>query len=144
GFQSQPTVNIHDWFLQRAGAMFSGQPSSAIAPLSYVQSGPGAGKPGYYEPDRNNFAPTIAFAYSPSRTEGILSKIFGGPGNSVVRGGFRVVYDRIGGAFITTNDQLGSIGVLNPLINLSGVLDFSGPSCTTPPTGACAAPRFQG
>src|SRR5262249_35291575 len=34
GFQSQPTVNIHDWFLQRAGAMFSGQPSSSIAPLS--------------------------------------------------------------------------------------------------------------
>jgi len=142
GQQSQPTVNIHDWFLQRAAAQDVGQPASTIAPLSYVQSGPGVGKPGFYQPDRNNFAPSVAFAYSPRTGSGLLSHVLGAAGDSVLRGGFRVVYDRIGGAMIATNEQLGSIGVLNPLINLSGVLDFSGPACTVPPTNACAAPRI--
>lgn len=37
-----------------------------------------------YEPDRNNFAPRVGFAYSPSSAEGKM----------VVRGGFGVGYDR--------------------------------------------------
>jgi hypothetical protein len=44
-----------------------------------------------YEPDRNNFAPRFAFAYSPRWNIGGLFK----EGQSVIRGGFGVAYNRI-------------------------------------------------
>lgn len=48
-----------------------------------------------YDPDKNNFAPRFGFNYSPSMSEGFLSKVFGGPGKSSIRGGFGVFYDRV-------------------------------------------------
>ena len=44
-----------------------------------------------YEPDRNNFAPRFGFAYSPRWNIGGLFK----EGQSVIRGGFGVAYNRI-------------------------------------------------
>lgn len=48
-----------------------------------------------FDPDFNNFAPRVGFAYSPSFKEGLLGKIFGGPGKSSVRGGFGIFFDRV-------------------------------------------------
>lgn len=48
-----------------------------------------------YDPDYNNFAPRVGFAYSPSFKDGILGRIFGGPGKSSFRGGFGIFYDRV-------------------------------------------------
>lgn len=48
-----------------------------------------------WDPDKNNFAPRIGFAYSPSFKDGLLGKIFGGPGRSSIRGGFGIFYDRV-------------------------------------------------
>jgi Carboxypeptidase regulatory-like domain len=43
----------------------------------------------------HNFAPRIGFAYSPDNTEGLLGKIFGGPGKSSVRVGYGIFYSAI-------------------------------------------------
>src|SRR5208337_3818430 len=43
----------------------------------------------------HNFAPRIGFAYSPNNTEGLLGKIFGGPGKSSIRAGYGIFYSSI-------------------------------------------------
>jgi len=43
----------------------------------------------------HNFAPRIGFAYSPDNTEGLLGKIFGGPGKSSIRAGYGIFYSSI-------------------------------------------------
>jgi hypothetical protein len=43
--------------------------------------------------DKNNFGPRLGFAYSPEFGDGLLKKIFGGPGKSSIRGGFGIAYD---------------------------------------------------
>jgi hypothetical protein len=43
----------------------------------------------------HNFAPRVGFAYSPDVTEGLLGKIFGGPGKSSIRAGYGIFYSSI-------------------------------------------------
>ena len=43
----------------------------------------------------HNFAPRIGFAYSPDNTEGLLGKLFGGPGKSSIRVGYGLFYSAI-------------------------------------------------
>src|SRR3984885_351729 len=43
----------------------------------------------------NNFAPRIGFAYAPDATEGLLGKLFGGPGKSSIRVGYGIFYSAI-------------------------------------------------
>jgi hypothetical protein len=42
-----------------------------------------------------NFAPRIGFAYSPDNTEGLLGKLFGGPGKTSIRVGYGIFYSAI-------------------------------------------------
>lgn len=144
GLMTLPTIDVNDWFFSRARAMEQGVASNTIPLLSWELAGPANGRSSYYQPDRNNFAPNVSFAYSPSFTDGFLANIFGGPGKSVIRGGFRVVYDRVGGAFVVSQDLSGSVGLVSTLINGAGLLNHSGPACTVPPTFSCMAPRFNG
>jgi hypothetical protein len=43
----------------------------------------------------HNFAPRIGFAYAPDMTEGLLGKIFGGPGKTSIRVGYGIFYSAI-------------------------------------------------
>jgi len=52
----------------------------------------GALVPGPVKPDKNNWAPSFAFAYSPHSSSGVLNKLFG-DGTGVLRGGYRISYD---------------------------------------------------
>ena len=70
--------------------------------MHFDLAGPKNNKPGYYDWDKNNFAPR-----SPSRgrrrpTSGFFGALTGN-GKMVVRGGYSIVYDRIGTA---PGDQL--------------------------------------
>jgi len=135
GFQTGTTVPVQQWFNARALAQQGGLPSASVAPLSWDLIGPANGKSSYYNSDLNNFAPNLSFAYSPGFSDGILAKIFGGPGKSSIRGGYRTVYDRVGGSFIVSQDINGAVGLVTPVQNTTGVLTYS---------GANAAPRFAG
>ncbi len=48
------------------------------------------------ETDFNNFAPSVGFTYSPDFDNGFLGSFFGGPGKSVIRGGFSRAFVREG------------------------------------------------
>ena len=121
GLQVAPTPNLATWFNQRLSNWKNGIPSSADAPISFDLAGPAnGGKPGYYNWDYKDLAPRFAFAWAPSKSEGILGALFGGAGQTSIRGGFAIVYDNVGESLITTFDQNGAFGLSTSLSNPAG------------------------
>ena len=70
--------------------------------------------PGFYAWDKNNFAPRFAVAWSPHADGGLFGWLTGGD-KLVIRGGYSMVYDRIGQALATRFDQAGSFGLSTQL-----------------------------
>ncbi|MEO5823630.1 MAG: TonB-dependent receptor [Vicinamibacteraceae bacterium] len=102
GQQVAPTVNLGEWFDQRAANMRAGIASSASERITFVPGGPVNDGPGFYSWDKNNFAPRVSAAWTPSPSW-------------VVRGGYGIVYDRIGAGLASTFDNGGSFGLSNNL-----------------------------
>lgn len=119
GLQVGPTVNLGSWFNSRFAGMYKGTPSNVQPLISYQWAGPKNGKPGYYGWDTHDFGPKVSFAWSPNFSGGWLEKLFGATGTSSVRGGFGVVFDRVGEALVDTFDQNGSFGLNTQLNNPS-------------------------
>ncbi len=51
-----------------------------------------------YQTDKKNFAPSIGFAWSPAAKGGFLKRLIGEGGQTVIRGGYSVAYNRQGSA----------------------------------------------
>ena len=100
GQQVVPNVNMGDWFDQRARNMAAGIPSSQDAKISFIPGGPENGGPDWYQYDKNNFAPRASFAWTLSP-------------KTALRGGYFLVYDRIGSGLATqfNNARLVRAGV---------------------------------
>ena len=49
-----------------------------------------------YEADKNNFAPSVGFAWSPDFSNGLMHRVFGETGKSVIRAGFSIAFVREG------------------------------------------------
>jgi hypothetical protein len=94
GLQVVPNVNLTDYFNQRVASSNSGVPFTD--PISFILGGKANDAPGYYKQDWNNFAPSASFAWSPEFGDNWFGKLVGRNGKSVIRGGFRMTYDRIG------------------------------------------------
>jgi hypothetical protein len=117
GQQIAPTVDTHQWFLNRGIAAAQGQVYEPN--LSFAPNGRANGRPGYWPANKDNFAPRLAIAYAPdSKTS--------------VRAGFGLYYDHFGQGIVNTFSQYGSFGLSTSLTNPSDVY--------TPET----APRFTG
>ncbi|HEX3253703.1 MAG TPA: carboxypeptidase-like regulatory domain-containing protein [Pyrinomonadaceae bacterium] len=97
GVQVVPNVNLTDYFNQRVESARNGVPFTD--PITFVLGGKVNNAPGYYKQDWNNWAPAVSFAWSPD-----LGPVLGRDGKSVVRGGFRMTYDRIGSALAVNFD----------------------------------------
>lgn len=132
GVQVNPTINVGPWFAERAANAKKGIPSNRSALIGFDLAGPANNKPSYYSPDKNNWAPRVAFAYSPSFDNSVLRAIFGAAGKASIRGGWGLFYDRIGGAMIVDMDLSGAVGLSTNVINQVGVSDYNN------------APRFAG
>jgi Carboxypeptidase regulatory-like domain len=102
GLQVVPNVNLTDYFNQRVASANAGVPFTD--PITFILGGKANNAPGYYKQDWNNFAPSISFAWSPDFGENLFGKVFGRNGKSVLRGGFRTTYDRIGSALAVNFD----------------------------------------
>jgi hypothetical protein len=121
GNQVKPTISLGAWFNQRGANGQQGVPSNAAPPIRFDLSGPVNGRTGFYEWDKNNFAPRFAFAYAP-KLENKLARLLFGAGQTALRGGFSLAYDRIGGGLAVTFDQAGSFGLQTALNNPSSGL----------------------
>ena len=95
GYQVAPTTSLSTFFDQRVAGSASGVPYNGLLTLDY--SGKANGKPGFYSQDWNNFAPSISAAWQFSK-------------KMVLRGGYRIVYDRIGSALAVNFDAVNAIG----------------------------------
>ena len=108
-----------------------------------------------YNTDKNNLAPSVGVAWTVGSDKGFLHKLLGSQGDSVVRGGFSVAYQRPGMSDFTsvfggnpgvsidatrnqTNGNLGTVPVLlrssdlgPPPINLTRTYPMSIPSAGT-------------
>ena len=81
-----------------------GIPSSADARISFIPAGPVNDGPDWYQYDKNNFAPRVSFAWSLNPKT-----------RRVIRGGYFLVYDRIGSGLATQFNTAGSFGLASVL-----------------------------
>ena len=131
GVQVKPTVSLGEYFDRRRQSADQGIPFNDS--LTYDLAGKANNRPGYYKQDWNNFAPSVAFAWSPDFGDNTFGRIFGRNGKSVVRGGFRMTYDRIGSQLAVNfdlNSVLGFTSGLGNAANTFNVSDRLGPLFT--------------
>jgi hypothetical protein len=117
--QVSPTVNLDNWFLNRGQEGANGIPSSNDPLVSFDWSGPANDKPGFYNWDKKDFGPRVAFAWAPRMSNGLLGALFG-DGKTAVRAGFGMVYDRFGQNLVDDFNQYGSFGLSTELSNPAG------------------------
>lgn len=106
GFQISPTVSLGEFFERRVAGAKAGQPVRDLITLD--RSGKANGRPGYYDQDWNNFGPNVSVAWSPDFGDNWFGRLIGRENKSVIRGGFRMLYDRVGSA-LAVNFDLNSL-----------------------------------
>ncbi len=121
GLQVTPSESLGQWFQQRGINGASGVPSNQDPSVSFDLAGPANGRRGFYNWDKNNFAPRVAVAYSPQFSSGWLKRIFGDADRTSIRAGFGIVYDHIGSGLATTFDRGNAFGLSYFLTNPAGV-----------------------
>jgi hypothetical protein len=121
GLQVAPTRSLSDYFNSRGAGMLQGIPSNAQPPMTFVPGGPANNGPGFYDWDKKNFGPRVAFAWSPRASSNLFHSLFGDGDQTTIRGGFGIVYDRLGPALLATFDANGSFGLSTTLTNTGGV-----------------------
>jgi hypothetical protein len=146
GLEVTPTESLNNWFNSRGTGMNNGVPSIDAPLIAFDWSGPAnAGKTGYYGWDYKDLGPRVALAWSPGYDSGFLGSIFGGKGQSSIRAGFGIVYDRIGEGLLDTFDQNGAFGLSTLIPNAVGTESVAcTPRITSmtviPTTDNCGAP----
>ena len=80
---------IQTWVKGQQSVVFPEAPKGLVFPGD-------PGVPKTLAPTRyNNFAPRIGLAYSPSFSDGVLGKVFGGPGKTSIRASFGIYYTSV-------------------------------------------------
>jgi hypothetical protein len=127
GLQVAPTISMGQWFNQRVENMKNGIPSNASETVTFDLAGPKNGKKGFYDWDKNNFAPRVAVAWTPAE-------------RFVVRGGYSKVFDRVGLGLATNFDEGFAFGMSTQISSPFGAAYESNPGArftgltTMPPT----------
>ena len=153
GNQVAPMASLNQFFLQREAAMNQGLTYST--PIGFGFSGQANGKAPLWGWDYGNIAPRVAFAWSPSFSDGILGHLIG-KGKTSIRGGFGIYYDHFGQGVVDTFNNQGEFGLSSsttspPLgvITVDQAARFSGINviptqaaggCSSPPCSVFAAP----
>ena len=140
GIESLPNMNFDQYFGARVAQSKAGQSGNSSLPfISYSLAGKANNAPGYFRSQYTNFAPRLAFAWSPGSNR-----------KSVISGGAGVVYDHTVVNAVqyqaaqysylfqaSANRQFGTTG--NPAASLATDPRFSGFSNPPPPPDAPAA-----
>jgi hypothetical protein len=90
---SYSTSTLDDiWGASVPGALFTpGATRNRVTQFIPLKKGDRA-----YNTDYRDFAPSFGFAWSPSAKDGWLKSILGGGGQTVLRGGYSIAYNRMG------------------------------------------------
>jgi hypothetical protein len=128
----RPDLDVNAWFAGRRDGTLAGIPSSANPLLSFVLAGRANNAPSFFAPDKNNFAPRLSVAWSPSYSGGPWRALFGDSGQSSFRAGVGVFFDRTGGSFPITADLNGAVGLSTFLMTPAATFSYD------------SSPRFSG
>jgi hypothetical protein len=123
GTQVAPTTSLHDWFNQRGIAASQGQVYEPL--VGFGLSGQANGKQPYWGYDYHDFAPRVAFAYSPTG-DGWLKRLWGGQGKTSIRAGYGIYFDHFGEGITNTFDRNGSFGLTTSEVNPAGIQTVDG------------------
>jgi carboxypeptidase family protein len=115
GVQVTPSPSLGEYFQRRVESSAAGVPFND--PITFNKAGKANGLPGYYEQDWNNFAPSVSVAWSPN-FKNWFGDLIGNNGKSVIRGGFRMTYDRIGSQ-LAVNFDLNSLAGFTSARNIN-------------------------
>ena len=119
GQQVSPNISISDWFNKRGELASQGLSQQGAGRISFIPIDQGGRD--LYAFHKKNFAPRLALAYSPQSTDGIGRKLFGAPGQTVIRAGWGMYYDLFGSALMRSYDAT-AFGLSNALSNPAAVL----------------------
>jgi hypothetical protein len=146
GTQVAPTLSLNDWFNQRSIAASNGQVYDPA--IGFGLSGQANGKSPYWGYDYKDFAPRLAFAYSPKAEGGWSKRLWGGQGKTSIRAGYGLYFDHFGEGIVNTFDRQGSFGLTTAEINPAGIQTVDGSARysglfnipTSSNDGTCATP----
>ena len=96
-YWSEKYNQIPTFILGQQSKVFPTAPTGLIYPTD-------TGIPNTLVPQGNKFAPRLGMAYSPAKADGLLGKIFGGPGKTSVRAGYGMFYSVIQGNTIAIDE----------------------------------------
>lgn len=101
---------------------------------TYDYVGTNNGGTEFFKMDKNNFAPVVSFAWSPTFGNGFLNTVFPGNGQTVIRGGYRLSY--VNDEFVRAADNalVGNAGLSLGLTTGAANLRFGSLPNFTPPT----------
>lgn len=117
GQEIAPTVDTHEWYLQRGAAAAQGEVYEPD--LFFTPVGKANGKPGFWPKQKANLAPRVAVAYAPgSKTS--------------IRAGFGLYFDHYGEALTSRFSTLGSFGLSSQFESPANTVNYE------------TAPRFTG
>ena len=111
------TFNLGKYFNQNVRNMQNGLGYADAPLISFIAGGKANNGPGFYNTQKTNFSPRISVAYSPRAKGGLFKALFGGADQTVIRGGFSIVYDRAGMQLINTFDANAPAGYSTSLTN---------------------------
>jgi hypothetical protein len=146
GYQVAPTISMGEWFDQRVQMGANGIPSNQSQIVTFDLAGPKNNRPGFYDWDKNNFAPRVAVAWSPTAAEGSMWRWLTGDGRAVIRGGYSKVFDRVGVGLATNFDEGFAFGMSTQISSPFGGNYETDPAVrfrdvtTLPPTVPAAPP----
>jgi hypothetical protein len=117
-------------FVNQSGQLAaSGQAASGAGELGFPINGRYNGQPDFWTPEKGDFGPRVALAFSPTPDSGFWKSVLGN-GQSSIRAGYSLVFDHFGAAIVDNFDTQGSFGLSTTLQTSAGVLR------------AATAPRF--
>ena len=130
GYEVQPTMPLGEYFAKRVAAGKEG--TNFVDPIVINRSGPANGGKPLYNWDKNNFQPRLAFAWSPQGGDGLLGRLLGKGGKSVLRGGFALNNDYYGQALAVDFDLGNTLGFVSNFENHANTFDIGAPYSTKP------------
>jgi hypothetical protein len=144
GYQVSPTINLHDWWVNRENLANQGKSQADAGAVSYVLASSPQGSP-LYPTQKKNFSPRLALAYSPEASSKLGKILLGEGGKTSIRAGFGMFYDIFGMGLIREYDStapgLATNFQLPANANLAAAPRFTG--YTNLPSGLLpAAPKF--
>ena len=109
----------------------AGGSASNVGEVAFNLNGRYNHAPDFWTPEKKDFGPRLAVAFSPAPAEGAMRRLLGNQQTSI-RAGYSLVFDHFGAATVQNYDTTGSFGLSSHLSNAPGSEPIE------------AAPRFTG